>query len=91
MFVPALRANSTGTSWYNKTPAGTSISLADFFIARPGTSAATINNALAQGKHLLFTPGTYHVNQTIHVTRPDTVVLGLGLATFAADNGVDRA
>ncbi|MEV6495732.1 discoidin domain-containing protein, partial [Actinoplanes sp. NPDC051633] len=37
VFVPALRQNSTGTSWYNKTPAGTSISLADFFIVRPGT------------------------------------------------------
>jgi hypothetical protein len=88
VFVPALRQNSTGTSWYNKTPAGTSISLADFYIVRPGATAATINNALAAGKHLLVTPGTYHVNQTINVTRPDTVVLGLGLATFFADNGV---
>ena len=88
VFVPAVRQNSTGTSWYNKTPAGTSISLADFYIVRPGTTAATINNALAAGKHLLVTPGTYHVNQTINVTRPDTVVLGLGLATFFADNGV---
>jgi hypothetical protein len=88
VFVPALRQNSTGTSWYNKTPAGSSLSLADFFIVRPGTSAATINNALAQGKHLLVTPGTHHVNQTINVTRPNTVILGLGLATFFADNGV---
>jgi hypothetical protein len=88
VFVPALRQNTSGTSWYNKTPAGSSISLADFFIVRPGTTAATINNALAQGKHLLVTPGTHHVDQTINVTRPETVVLGLGLATFAADNGV---
>ena len=88
VFVPALRANSTGTSWYNKTPAGTSKSLSDFFIVRPGTTAATINNALSQGKDLLVTPGTHHVDQTINVTRPDTVILGLGLATFFADNGV---
>ncbi|GLY95818.1 discoidin domain-containing protein [Actinoplanes sp. NBRC 103695] len=88
VFVPAVRQNSTGTSWYNKTPAGSSISLADFFIVRPGTTAATINNALAAGKHLLVTPGTHHVNQTINVTRPNTVILGLGLATFFADNGV---
>ncbi|MEV6636072.1 discoidin domain-containing protein [Actinoplanes sp. NPDC051470] len=88
VFVPALRQNSTGTSWYNKTPAGASISLADFFIVRPGTTAATINNALSQGKHLLVTPGTHHVNQTINVTRANTVILGLGLATFFADNGV---
>ncbi|HET6530901.1 MAG TPA: discoidin domain-containing protein [Actinoplanes sp.] len=88
VFVPALRQNTTGTSWFGKTPQGTSKSLADFFIVRPGTSAATINNALAQGKDLLVTPGTHHVSQTINVTRPDTVVLGLGLATFFADNGV---
>jgi hypothetical protein len=88
VFVPALRRNTSGTSWFNKTPAGSSISLADFFIVRPGATAATINAALAQGKHLLVTPGTYHVDRTIEVTRPDTVVLGLGLATFAADSGV---
>src|SRR6185295_15658632 len=44
--------------------------------------------ALAQGKNLLFTPGVYHLNQTLNVTRPDTVVLGLGLATLVPDNGI---
>jgi hypothetical protein len=87
VFVPALRSNSTGTSWFGKTPAGTGISLADFFVARPGTTAATMNNALAQGKHLLITPGVYHLSEALHVTRPDTVILGLGLATLTPDNG----
>ncbi|MDW5326223.1 discoidin domain-containing protein [Plantactinospora sp. KLBMP9567] len=88
VFVPALRSNSQGTSWYNKTPAGSSISLSQFFVVRPGTSAATINAALAQGKNLLFTPGLYRTTETIRVTRPDTVVLGLGLATIEPQNGV---
>ncbi|MDG4788137.1 discoidin domain-containing protein [Micromonospora sp. WMMD1102] len=88
VFVPALRTNSQGTSWYNKTPAGSSISLSQFFVVRPGTSAATINAALAQGKNLLFTPGLYKTTETIRVTRPDTVVLGLGLATIEPQNGV---
>ncbi|MFG1841558.1 discoidin domain-containing protein [Micromonospora sp. NPDC049175] len=87
VFVPALRTNSTGTSWYNKTPAGSSISLSQFFVVQTGTSAATINAALAQGKHLLFTPGVHHVTEPIQVNRADTVVLGLGLATIQADNG----
>ena len=30
VFVPALRQNSSGTSWSNGTPAGTSISLSQF-------------------------------------------------------------
>ncbi|MGA4728002.1 discoidin domain-containing protein [Micromonospora taraxaci] len=87
VFVPALRTNSTGTSWYNKTPAGSSLSLSQFFVVQPGTSAATINAALAQGKHLLFTPGVHRITEPIQVNRADTVILGLGLATIQADNG----
>ncbi|MEU1591227.1 discoidin domain-containing protein [Micromonospora sp. NPDC005710] len=87
VFVPALRTNSTGTSWYNKTPAGSSLSLSQFFVVQPGTSAATINAALAQGKHLLFTPGVHRISEPIQVNRADTVILGLGLATIQADNG----
>jgi hypothetical protein len=57
-------------------------------VAKPGDSAATINEALAQGLNLLFTPGIYHVDQTINVTRANTVVLGLGYATIIPDGGV---
>jgi hypothetical protein len=88
VFVPALRANSQGTTWANATPAGSSLPISQFFIVKPGATAASINAALAQGKDLLVTPGVYHLNDTIRVTRPNTVVLGLGLATFIPDNGV---
>ncbi|WP_084658461.1 malectin [Thermogemmatispora onikobensis] len=88
VFVPALRSNSQGTTWANGTAAGTSIPLSQFYIAHPGDSVATINNALAQGLNLLFTPGVYQLNGTINITRPNTVVLGLGLATLVPQNGV---
>ena len=88
VFVPAVRRNATGTTWANGNPAGESLSLSTFAIVRPGDTAATINTALAAGKNLLITPGTYPVNQTINVTRPNTVVLGLGLATLVPQNGV---
>ncbi|GAB3882663.1 discoidin domain-containing protein [Kibdelosporangium lantanae] len=88
VFVPALRTNARGTSWGSGNPAGTSISLADFYVVKPGASVATINAALNQGKHLLFTPGVHHLDDTIRVTRPDTVVLGLGLATLTPDTGL---
>lgn len=55
---------------------------------KPGATAAQINAALAAGPNLLVTPGVYHLDQTLKVTRPDTVVLGLGLATFVPDHGV---
>ncbi|MFE0641652.1 discoidin domain-containing protein [Streptomyces sp. NPDC058877] len=87
VFAPAKRANARGVSW-SGTPQGESIPLSDFYVVKPGTTAATINQALDQGLHLLFTPGVYHVDRTLTVNRPGTVVLGLGLATIIPDNGV---
>ncbi len=88
VFVPAVRTDSRGTTWAAGTPAGASLPLSDFFVVKPGATAAQLNDALAQGKNLLVTPGVYHLNQTLKVTRPDTVVLGLGLATLIPDNGI---
>ncbi|MGW7422569.1 discoidin domain-containing protein [Streptomyces sp. NPDC054813] len=87
VFVPAKRTNARGVSW--PANAGTSLPLDQFYVVKPGATAATINQALAQGLNLLFTPGIYHLDQTINVTRANTVVLGLGLATLVPDNGVD--
>ncbi|CAL9636734.1 discoidin domain-containing protein [Streptomyces sp. enrichment culture] len=88
VFAPALRTNARGTTWESGTPQGQSLPLSRFYVVKPGTTAATINQAVAQGLHLLFTPGVYHVDQTIQINRPDTIVLGLGLATIVPDNGV---
>ena len=88
VFVPALRTNSSGTTWDGQTPAGASLPISQFYIVKEGATATDINNALALGKDLLVTPGVYHLDQTINITRADTVVLGLGLATFINDNGV---
>ncbi|GAA1974716.1 discoidin domain-containing protein [Kitasatospora viridis] len=89
VFVPTARTAASGPSWANgATTPGSSLPLSQFYVVKPGATAETINQALAQGLNLLFTPGVYHVDQTIDVTRPDTVVLGLGLATIVPDNGV---
>jgi hypothetical protein len=88
VFVPALRQNTQGVSWASGNTPGSSIPLTQFYVAKPGDTAGTINQALSQGLNLLFTPGIYHVNQTINVTRADTVVLGLGFATIIPDGGV---
>ncbi|MFF4535055.1 discoidin domain-containing protein [Streptomyces aureus] len=87
VFVPSKRTNARGVSWPNT--AGTSLPLDQFYVVKSGATAATINAALAQGLNLLFTPGVYHLDQTINVTRANTVVLGLGLATIVPDNGID--
>ena len=85
---PALRVASTGVSWAGKAaPLGNAVPIKDFFIAKPGASAAVLNTQLAAGKHLLFTPGEYLLDDTLRVTRPGTVVLGIGFPTLRSDNG----
>lgn len=81
--VPALAHDTRGVTWHGGSTPGRVIPLSQFFVARAGRdSAASINQALAKGKNLLLTPGTYELSEPIHVTRKDTVVLGLGFATL---------
>ncbi len=87
VFVPGVERNSSGISWGSGPTAGRSIPLSQFFVATPSDSAARISLALAEGKNLLLTPGVYDLQQTILVSRPDTVVLGLGMATLVPRNG----
>jgi hypothetical protein len=89
VFVPSLGTNTSGITWVNgqQTP-GTAIPIDQFYVARAGVdTAATINAALGQGKHLLLTPGIYSLNDTIRVTNANTVVLGLGMATLQPTTG----
>jgi hypothetical protein len=88
VFVPAVQRDGSGTTWSAGPSAGRSIPIEDFFIARPSDSVQAINNALAQGRNLLLTPGIYALSRTIEVKRPDTIVLGLGLATIVPQGGV---
>lgn len=86
--VPALRHNTSGVSWTEDVANGRSIPLRDFYVAQPGRdSSATMNAALKRGKHLLLTPGTYQLGASLHVTRPGTVVMGLGFATLRPVRG----
>ncbi len=75
VFVPSLRSNTSGPTWFNGSTPGTSIPLTKFYIVKPGATAAQINQQLAAGKHLLFTPGIYHLGETIAVKKANTVVL----------------
>jgi hypothetical protein len=88
VFVPALRSNAEGTTWISGEPRGVARPLSDFVIVKPGTSARTMNGALARNKSLIITPGVYHLDAPLHVTGENTIVLGLGLATLVPDGGV---
>ncbi len=92
VFVPNARTNASGPSWSGSNPgAGTRISLNDFVVAKPGANGSidvgALNSAIANGKHILFTPGEYLLTEPLSVNRAGTVVLGIGLATLRPLNG----
>ncbi|HEX8797206.1 MAG TPA: coagulation factor 5/8 type domain-containing protein [Terriglobales bacterium] len=89
IFIPAVQRNSAGTTWGSGgvTP-GSSIRIGKFFIAKPTDTVETMNAALGSGKNLILTPGIYQLDQSIQVTRPDTVVIGLGFPTLVPENGI---
>ena len=84
---PALQRNSSGVSWSENGESLNDydeyISLDKFYVARSDRdNAKTINAALNNGKHILFTAGIYDIESPLLVTKPDTIVMGLGLATL---------
>ncbi|WP_297082849.1 discoidin domain-containing protein, partial [uncultured Demequina sp.] len=91
VFVPGVRELAAGASWSDGSMGvGSSISIDEFHVARPEFDTAdTLNAALADGKHLLLTPGIYEVHEALQVDRADTVVLGLGMATIRPTDGND--
>lgn len=86
--VPELKRDSKGITWHGGETPGRSIPLSQFYVARADVdSAVSINAQLARGKDLLFTPGIYELDEGIRVTRPNTVVMGLGYATLKPTHG----
>ena len=84
VFAPSLRSKTQGTSWNASYMGdGTSYNISQFHVARADRdNASTINAALNQGKHILLTPGIYYAETPIQVNNPNTIILGLGLATI---------
>jgi len=88
VFVPAVQRNSVGTTWAGGSTPGSSHPISTFFVAQPTNSAAQINAQLLLGKNLILTPGIYNLDLPLLVTRPDTVVLGIGFPTLIPENGI---
>ncbi len=84
IFKPTLRYDSKGISWSTSDMGeGETLDLLDdFYVVKPGTSAETMNEQLASGKHLFITPGMYELSEPLYITRPNTIVLGTGYATL---------
>ncbi len=87
VFVPAVRHGSVGPDYASGAAPGYSLPISRFFVASPSTPVWQINAALAFGRDLILTPGVYDLPQTIFVTHPNTIVIGLGFATLVPQNG----
>lgn len=82
VFVPDAKAHSAGFDWSVSSRNGKIIPVSRFYIAKPGDTADRINGQLRKGKHLILTPGLYELNESLKISRPGTVVLGLGLPSL---------
>ena len=74
------------TTWSGGQTPGTSIPIDEVLRRqRRRTARRRSTRRLRTGRNLILTPGIYQLDQTISVTRPDTVVLGLGFPTLVPD------
>ena len=88
VMVPALETNSIGTTWAAGPTPGTSVPISQFYLANPDAdTAASINAALNSGLNLILAPGVYQLTDSLQVTRPDTIILGLGYPTLIPESG----
>lgn len=85
VFVPSVEENTKGVTWEGglERENGVSLPLAKFYIANAHyDTSASLNAALKSGRHILFTPGNYTLDDPLEVQRDGTVLFGLGYATL---------
>ncbi|QVL57780.1 MAG: hypothetical protein KFB93_01515 [Simkaniaceae bacterium] len=82
LMVPKLEKNKVGgTKDYDNVD---QIDFHNVYVATDKDSAAVINGKLAQGLHIILCPGNYTLTESIQVTKPNTIVLGIGFPTLIA-------
>ncbi|WP_146174300.1 adenylyl cyclase [Pseudomonas sp. GV071] len=87
VFVPHAKTHTSGFDWSASSRDGRQLPIQTFYIAKPSDSAVTINRQLRAGKNIVLTPGIYMLSEALKVSRPDTVILGLGFPSLVAANG----
>jgi hypothetical protein len=62
--------------------------ISEFYIAHADKDDAfSLNAALSRGRSLILTPGIYPIAQAVHITNPNSIILGLGEATLQPTQG----
>ena len=92
VFIPSLHKESQGLSWNESSMGkGRSESLDSFYVALPSIDdSSSLNDALSQGKSILFTPGIYHLDTPLHVKKENSVLMGIGYPTLQVKDNNDQ-
>ena len=91
LHIPSPRRNSSGASTdpagkvWNTVP---SVDFSEVYVANNETDTAkSINAKLGAGLHVVLAPGIYQLDAALEITKNDTVLLGLGIATLMPTAG----
>jgi hypothetical protein len=86
--VPALKRNAAGPDWLEGTVDEKDLAIDAIYMATPVLdNAASLNEALQQGRHILFTPGIYTLEASLKITHPGTLVMGIGMPSLVPLKG----
>jgi len=86
--IPSLKQNSIGVDWDKPNSGEKSVSINDFYLANPTVdNAKSINKALKKGKNILFNPGIYSLDESLKITHPGIILIGMGMATLVPAKG----
>ena len=88
LIIPGVKKNSAGVDWDSPVSGERELPIDKFYVARQDIdNAESINKALKKGKHILFTPGIYPLEESLKVTGAGTVMMGIGMATLVPQKG----
>ncbi|CAD7950539.1 unnamed protein product [Amoebophrya sp. A25] len=86
LLVPAVLRNHIGVTWSPGTTAPLRIPFSRVFVAEPNMPnvAQKINAALSHTGYAILTPGIYQLEESLVVSKPNSVLMGIGYATLVA-------
>eukprot|EP01043_Picozoa_sp_COSAG02_P034524 COSAG02_NODE_2419_length_8904_cov_11.259171_6_plen_592_part_00 len=90
LVTPKLAFGATGVGWDSSNGDAYVDGFHNVFVASNSTDVTAINEQLAQGLHVVLSPGIYYLSEPIRIGRKGLshqVLLGLGLATLVPQHG----
>jgi len=84
LMIPRLETNkSSDTTDFGNVD---QVDFSNVYVATDQDSAAKINLKLANGLHVVLSPGNYMLTESIQVNYPNVCILGIGFPTLIATN-----